>query len=197
MSNQTRKVSYFNTLIFTIIAGIVSLMLLAALFFEVLKPWKVFIITVEIGIFCIIGLCIYQIIANEALLDKYRRASNFNIDFTQCPDYYVSKNINGLNVCSNEYVDQDEYHNKRIMKIYPADDPSKNMMYPLPRIHIPTYANSSNPNEKFDSSYIETATDLKNNEAKCNAILGQNPSYKSFSTLPWEGVKSRCESYAM
>lgn len=196
MSNSSRKISYFNTLIFTIIAGIVSLLLLAALFFEVLAKWKVFIITVEVGIFLIIGICIWQIIANESLLDKYRKAKNFNIDFTTCPDYYISKMVDDKTICSNEYIVEDEYHNKKLMKVYPADNAAKNEVYPLPNTHVSTFTDSFNPSEKFDSAYIQGANDLNDTQAKCGAVLGQNTTYKPFSKIPWVGVKSRCASFA-
>lgn len=196
MSDSSRKISYYNTLIFTIIAGVVSLLLLAALFFDVLKKWKIFIITVEVGIFLIIGICIWQIFANEILLDKYKKAKNFEIDFTQCPDYYVSRMVNNATICSNEYVVEDEFRNKRIMKIYPADNPSKNEVYPLPKLHLSNFTDSAKPSDKFDSAFIQTATDLKDTQAKCSAVLGQEDKYKAFSNIPWVSVRSRCATYA-
>lgn len=196
MSHSSRKISYFNTLIFTIIAGIVSLLLLAALFFNVLTKWKVSIITVEIGIFMIIGFSIWQIIANEALLDKYRRAKNFDIDFTQCPDYYISTMIDNKTICSNEYIIEDEFKNKKLMKIYPADNPSKNESYPLPKFHTSAFKDSSKPTDKFDSTYIQTASDLRDTQAKCSAVLGLENNYNLYSKIPWVGVKARCETYA-
>lgn len=196
MSNSSRKISYFNTLIFTIIAGILSLLLLAALFFDVLAQWKVFIITIEVGIFLIIGFCIWQIVANEALLDKYKKAKNFDVDFTTCPDYYITKMVDNKTICSNEYIVEDEYRNKQIMKIYPADNEAKNEVYPLPNTHTTSYTDSSKPSEKFESGYIQGSTELKDTAGRCGAVLGQNTNYKLYSTIPWVGVRARCASFA-
>lgn len=187
------KVSYFNTLIFTIIASIVSLLLLAALFFEIFKDYMIFIVTVEVGIFCIIGWCIYKIVSNANTLDKYKQQANFKIDFTPCPDYYVGKGVDGQTICSNEYIVEDEYHNKRIMKIYPADDQLNS--YPLPNLHVPTYYNDAKPIEKYDSTLIASAQDLQTTRDKCGAILGLKENYKVYSKLPLLGTQERCAQF--
>ena len=70
MSGSDPKIkSYFNTLIFTIISGIFSLVLIATLFFDMFKKYIPFIVTVEIGLFLIIGYCIYKIYNNEQKKD--------------------------------------------------------------------------------------------------------------------------------
>lgn len=197
MSEQTKKISYFNTLIFTIISGIVSLLLLAALFFDVFKDYMTFIITVEIGIFLVIGWSIWQIVSNEKRLEELRKKKNFTIDFTQCPDYYISRVVDGVTICSNEYIVEDQYRNKRLMKIYPADDISKNISYPLPKLHSNIYnKQTSRPVDKFDSTAIDSAGDLPDVQKKCGAVLGMNNTYKDYTQIPWVGVRARCESYA-
>uniref|UniRef100_A0A6C0BEE3 Uncharacterized protein n=1 Tax=viral metagenome TaxID=1070528 RepID=A0A6C0BEE3_9ZZZZ len=195
-SSPSKSISYYNTLIFTIISGIISLLLLIALFFDIFKDYITFIITVEVGIFIIIGGCIWAIIANEQLIDKYKQAKNFNIDFTTCPDYFIQRNEGGKNICSNEYITEDEYKNKFLTKIYPVDNIDKNEMYPLPKLHVHSYVDSTKPYDKYDSSIIETATDLKETRDKCAAVLGQNINYKLYSAMPWTSAIARCESFA-
>jgi hypothetical protein len=83
-----------------------------------------------------------------------------------------------------------------ILKIYPADNPSKNEVYPLPQIHTSSFVDSSKPMDKFDSLYISSATDLKDTSEKCGAVLGLNNNYKAYSNIPWLGVRERCESFS-
>lgn len=191
------KISYFNTLVFTIISGIVSLVLLVLLFMGVFKPeLSTFVITVEVGIFLIIAICIWQIVANEKTLDKYREAKNFSIDFTQCPDYFVEKqNPDGTKVCSNEFVVDDKYKNRYIMKIYPADNPGKNEVYSLPAMHTSAFSPSSLVRDKFLNTSFNSAPSLKTLRDKCAAAMGQDPAYKEYSVIPWVGVRARCESF--
>ena len=193
MSEQ-KRVSYYNTLIFTIISSIVSLLLLVALFFDIFKDYMPFIITVEIGIFLVISYCIYRIISNESLLDKYKKANNFSIDFTTCPDYFVKKNDGNNEYCSNEYMLEDEYRNKKLMKVYPVD-------VSLPASHTSQYA-SPEIYDKFITTSIESEPMFRSVRDKCSAAaLGQHPSnsastaYNNYKKIPWVGVKARCESY--
>ena len=58
------KVSYFNTMIFTIITGTFSLLLLLILLFKDGRKVLPLILTIEIGVFLIIAVCITQIIIN-------------------------------------------------------------------------------------------------------------------------------------
>lgn len=193
-----KRTSYFNTLMFTIIAAIVSLLLLLALFFDIFKNYMPFIITVEVGIFLIITFCIYQIISNESKFDKYKKASNVSVKFTECPDYYIKKSIirNGkpVEICSNEYIVQDAYRNKYIMKVYPANQ--GNELYPLPESHVNDFSTTTNAHDKYELNKLDNALDLPTTEKKCAAILGQENAYKVFNRMPLTGLKARCENLA-
>lgn len=190
----SKKASYFNTLIFTIISGIVSLILLAMLFFDVFRPYIPFIITVEVGIFAIILFCIYKIYTIEKVNELIKADKNFSIDFMQCPDYYVTKKIDGKTICSNEYMIEDQYRKKSIMKIYPADVLGQTT-YSFPQNHSVSYTNLTNPQEKFDLTSFATTRDLATNQQRCNAVFGQNDTYRHYSKLPWTSIKSKCDSY--
>lgn len=196
MSDSNRKISYFNTLIFTIFSGVVSLILLAALYFDMLSSWRAFIITIEIGIFVIIGVCIWQIFVNEALLEKYKRAANYNIDFAQCPDYYIKRHDNEKTICSNEYVVQGADNKKYIMKIYPVDNPTKNEVYPLPKYHVNSFNDSAKPEDKFDATIIQGDTTLPSTKDKCHAVLGLSDKHKTYGNVPWVGVRARCAGFS-
>ena len=118
--DDNRKVSYFRTLIFTIISAMISLVLFGVLY---LKPeFKSFVITIEIGIFAIIGYTIYSIVQHEKLLNQMSDPSRFRFGFDSCPDYYIKRvdEDTRKDFCSNEYIVVDKespLQKKLIMKI--------------------------------------------------------------------------------
>ena len=192
--SDTKKTSYFNTLIFTIISGILSLALLTALFFDIFKQYIPFIITVEIGIFAIIIYSIYRIYTNEKRYDQIKNDRNFAINFRQCPDYYVTKTIDDKTICSNEYIMENKYRKKEMIKIYPADVEGSTS-YTFPSVHNPNFVNSANPQEKFEIDSFAANPTLPTNQKKCEAVFGNNNQFVHYSKLPWTSVKSRCNSY--
>lgn len=194
MASDSKKISYFNTLMFTIISSIVSLLLLGMLFFDMFKPYIPFIITVEVGLFAIILWCIYKIYVNEILRDAIKNDRNFTIDFMQCPDYYITRNIDGKSICSNEYITEDQYRNKHIIKIYPADAIDRSFSFPS--THNPNFINSNNPEEKFALSDFANNPTLSSNEKKCDAVFGNVANFDTYSRIPWTNVKARCDSFA-
>lgn len=197
-TTSDQKLSYFNTLIFTIIAGIFSLLLMGLLLIEKMRKWMPMIVTVEIGIFLIIAICIWQIYKNEKEKESYAKSANFYIDFKQCPDYFITTTTpDGKQVCSNENT---TIYNRRkyLMKIYPQNDIDAS--YSLPENHATTYTAPTNMNsnsilEKYEISSIETADRLPDNLNKCKAVGGSIPEFKIFSKLPLTGVKARCDTY--
>ena len=73
------KKSYYNTLIFTIIAGVVSVALLCILILKKGQEYMPFIVTLEIGIFSIIALCITMILVNEFRQSKKMDKASANV----------------------------------------------------------------------------------------------------------------------
>lgn len=201
MREEKKKISYFNTLIFTIIAGIFSILLLLLLFVKGFKTYLPFIITLEVGIFVIIAICIIQIILNERLFDKLKKNNSFNINFSSCPDYYTKRDIGTTEICSNEYIYTDEQSRKFIMKIYPDDD----KLYPLPASYTFDYIENTDTQsgqpkyEKFPLHEIENNTNLKTYNEKC-AILNTDPTdlkltnLKGYNLVPWTTMNAKCAS---
>lgn len=187
MVDAEQRVAYFNTLVFTIISGIVSLGILIFMFFKPAAKLFPFLITVEVGIFLIIIITITQIIKAEKEKDKYKNKKNFTINFTTCPDYYVERNEGDKTICSNEYIVEDENKLKHILKILPATET-------FPETHITTYTTDS-ATDKFNNLVIDNAKELKDNLGKCAALDGRNEAFKAYSKIPWSGVHARCDSY--
>jgi hypothetical protein len=194
MADTEQRIAYFNTLVFTIISGIISLGILIFMFFKPAAKLFPFLITVEVGIFFIIIISIFQIISAEKLKDKYKETKNFAINYTLCPDYYVERNINGTKVCSNEYIVEDDNRVKYIMKILPGDDIDKGISYTFPMVHEPNYTTDS-AIDKFKNTIIDVAPDLKGNTEKCAAVYGRVPKYADYSRIPWTALTQRCDSY--
>ena len=189
MVDAEQRVAYFNTLVFTIISGIVSLGILIFMFFKPAAKLFPFLITVEVGIFLIIIITITQIIIAEKERDRYKNQKNFIINFATCPDYYVELNTGDKKICSNEYIVENEHKVQRIMKILPAAD-----NYTFPPTHNSTYTTDS-AQDKFNNLVIDNAPELKDNLGKCAALFGRDPAFIDYSHIPWSGVQARCDSY--
>lgn len=198
--NENTKISYFNTLIFTIIAGIISLLLLLSLFSDKVKEKAFyFIIAVEIGIFSVVAICIFQIISNEAKLNALKKNLEAKIAFTECPDYFIRYDQDGETYCQNHYTTFDKNGTKYVMRIYPAD-------IDVP-VSLPTPVQDKN--EKFNLLQLQQSQDLTNAKQQCAPIF-QEPNiaaatspaqadqlrqYVGYSKLPWSHARTRCAPY--
>lgn len=199
-NNDSKKISYYNTLIFTIISAIVSVLLLLVLLLKSGRDYLPFIITLEIGIFSIITFCVIQIIMGERNSEKNKQNEISKISFNTCPDYYLKKYNGDKELCSNEYIVKKGGINY-IMKIYPADDPSNPTggIRPLPSAHTFNYQGNEVKYEKFHLSEIDNENRLKTMSDKCSVLYNEpsNPelSYmKGYNLTPWTTMRSKCAS---
>lgn len=201
MSDENRKVSYFNTLIFTIFAGIVSLILLVLLYFKGFNQYLPFIIALEVGLFGLILLCITQIILNELFLDKLKKNMAYTMEFNACPDYYTKRDNGTKEICSADYVYIDKNKKQWIMKIYPEDDPKNPTLgvRPLPNLASFEYRGDEPKYEKFPLNEIENEKTFKTYADKCGPLTkdSQDPSLsylKGYNLVPWTTMNSKCAS---
>lgn len=108
MSRSVRKSLYFNTMIFTIIAGVISLLLLAALAFgsDMIKTYWAFIVTIEIGLLAVIIVALVRIFAYEKKLKELgERGLNNAVSVDSCPDYWTVSETDGeKKQCIPQYV---------------------------------------------------------------------------------------------
>lgn len=103
MDGEDRQSRYLNTMVFAIVAGLISLMLLLLILnaSEMVKSYSFFIITVEIGLVLVIGTAIYRIIRQEYKLHKEHETGLMNkVNVDSCPDYWTRSG----NTCKNELV---------------------------------------------------------------------------------------------
>lgn len=190
------KVSYFNTLIFTVITGIISLGVLCLLFFDIGKRFLYFIIAFEIGVFALIGFCLYVIISTE--MAKKKNKIKYVVRFDECPDYYTKKVKDGKEYCINKYVVKDSRGNVFIAVISPAE--IGNVPIDVPKT-ISTQESTSDPlYTNFELRALENDQEIKTLEEKCKLMYTAPPSddkymaHMHYHFIPWTYAKSRCES---
>lgn len=200
---DTRRISYVRTLVFTIFAGLLSIALFAVLFVQGGQDWLVAITILELGIFVIIFYCILAIVNREKEMAKMRDPKNYVVKFDDCPTYYVRRYDDATKqyFCSNEYIVADSRNPTKtlIMKINDEKDMS------APETHSTTFMskNSSGmtqPPAVWDKFMVnDIYTKLDSDKERCAAVTrnGEDkPTDKiqGYRTLPWTSVQQRCES---
>lgn len=200
-NNNSKRVSYFNTLIFTIVSAIVSILLLLVLLVKDGDRFLPFVITLEIGIFSVIVVCIIQIVMNERLVNRLKAKADAQISFNSCPDYFTKRDNDNREMCANEYIYVDEKNKKYIMKIYPDDDKQNKSggSRPLPPSHTFDYTGSEPKYEKFYLTEIENEKLLKTPGEKCAPLFNPpsdpNLNYlKGYDVIQWTTMRSKCAS---
>lgn len=202
MRNDSTKVSYYNTLVFTIISGLICVGILFLLFVESFRKYKYAIITVEVGTIILIIYCIYKIISYQSKMENMKRSQAFALPFDKCPDYYIKKNVGDKTLCSNEYIIKDKYKKSWLMKVYPAAE-GPDTPYDLPSQHNSEYninAGSGMKYDKFILNELETSSALGTSGDKCNVLFnkptdGNLSTYNDYHAIPWTSAKSRCEAF--
>jgi hypothetical protein len=102
----TKANMYVNTLLFTAVAGIMSIMLLLLLIYGsgVAGQYAVVIVTVEVGLILCIVMSIVRIMWFERRVEKQQRNSVDNLLAVKtCPDYWTMQNTDKGTVCKNTY----------------------------------------------------------------------------------------------
>lgn len=98
---------YINTMVFTIVAGVISLILLALLFLgsDLTQRYAPLIITIEVGLLAIIVIAIVRIIMYERRMEKLQKNSIDNLlAVKSCPDYWtMSESREDGVVCNKMY----------------------------------------------------------------------------------------------
>ena len=193
--NPNKKISYTNTLFFTIFNAIFAIILVLLLFFRIIpSEYMYFIIGVEVGVVLIVAYCIYRIIRFEKFLEAMRNPKNLYIPFDSCPDYFVKSDDqgNGKTICSSQYTVTDRNNTNYIMKIYPAS------------VHLPpvldknTEVSSSAKYDKFYLNEINESKQLQTMKDKCGVLYVEPTDanmvqYQGYTKVPWTSVRGRCE----
>ena len=102
--SQSQVSLYFNTMVFTVISGIVCLMLLALMFYapSAMSRFAVLVIVVEIGLLANIIIALYRIYDYEKRMSKLSKNGAENLLAVKtCPDYWTLKEDSKGNVSCN------------------------------------------------------------------------------------------------
>lgn len=110
MASPDMTSQYMNTLVFAVVAGIISLMLMLLVMYasESVREYSVFIVTVEIGLVLIIAVAIYRIIAFERRHSTAMKIGpEMKLPVSTCPDYWTNVDgdlcVNTFNVSGQNY----------------------------------------------------------------------------------------------
>lgn len=173
---------YLNTMVFAIISGVVSMLLLLALIYvPSVAEYGILILTVQIGLMAIIVQAIIRIWwywSNS--LDASDASINGTISVDTCPDYMIastnSTSLGGGVICMNQY---------------PQDDTTK----------TPTALWTGTTATPAPASVILSALNNKPIVAVCKAVNDTSAtpvmlSKGSTATVPWTDLRSRCVSFS-
>ena len=112
MASTKNQSQYINTMVFCIVAGIISLMLLLLVMNtnDTVRAYSPMVITIEISIVIIIISAVYKIIqheraANKVAVDGYTASLNV----TSCPDYWTRSGETCKNVFYNSTNNETYY----------------------------------------------------------------------------------------
>jgi len=199
VASRDQKVSYFNTLIFTVLTGIICLSLLALLLFDIGKEFMYFIITLEVGAFAVIGYCITRIILYERQRKKNMEDSVYVVKFDTCPDYYVKRNVNGKTYCFNDYPIKDKFGKNYIIKVMPVTVGTTPIAPPPRSINVSDTVSGEFLFNKFELNALENDPEIPSYSEKCK-LMYETPTdkrnqYQHLPWIPWTHARSRCQSF--
>jgi len=166
---EMRNQSYLNTLIFTIIAEGITVLVIGILAIQAVRPFAAFLITLEIGLIVVILWTLYAIHRyHKRMAKQFKLLRNKHVLNVPCPDYYVrDSDDNGNLVCKNDYTSP----NGRLkIKFMPnGDDPSAN--------------------ESIDEIKVQNVFEDRTLQDVCQKELS---SEGVFGKIPWSSMKPNC-----
>lgn len=101
---------YINTMVFTIIAAVVCMLLFLALYFGTgsMGEFSYMIITIELGLLAVIIQAVVRIYLYEARLKKeHSNAMDSALRVQSCPDYWTLHENGAVRECKASYVSPD------------------------------------------------------------------------------------------
>lgn len=162
MVANTGVQNYLNTLIFCVVAKTVTVFVLGALFLHAVRPYAIFLLTIELGLVVIVIWSLIKIRNYDKRMAKEaEEIINSAVNSVSCPDYYVrSVDEEDIGtVCLNGYTTPDEKYEYKF-----KGDAS------IDAIHI-------------DQMF------LKQNLGGACAIVDAN---SSLTSIPWTDIRSKC-----
>lgn len=170
MPSTRNNQNYMNTLIFSIVAKAVCVIILGSLIFEATKPYIAFLLTVVVGLLLIIIAAMYAVITyNNELAKKKLELADLKIINASCPDYYKRDvDDNGNVVCLNDYNTPDNEIEYKFVLEKPEEQESINT------INIDTLFNDKNLKDTCETQFSGSSV---------------------YTKIPWTSLKPQCPSY--
>ena len=168
---------YFNTMVFAVISGILSLMLLLLLLYasETVRKFSTLIITVEVGLIMIIGITMFQIISfeNKRLIQQQNSTDNL-LSVNTCPDYWTMLE-------DNKCLSRFPLHSSKTRN-------GSFVRYTIIGKSLPNDPSTANPVTIKLSDY---------NNLPVSQVCTQLISDDTLGNMPWTDVRAVCNSYRM
>jgi len=195
MAVESTHTLYVNTMVFSIIAAVLSLaLLLVMLYMPQVRSFMVGIVVLEVGLVAMILYSIISIYMYEAAQrKKAAETSNQLVSVDTCPDYFVRAYADPAVDSSNKGA--------ICQNGYPSQDGSRKFFFVRRGC-------SSRSTTEGGCNLEGAGTDAKNflvrlanyNSIKSNDLCSQvntvDPA-KPFANVPWTDVKSRCTSLSL
>jgi len=178
MDATKNQSQYVNTMVFAVVAGILSLMLLLLVMnaSEMVRRYSAFIITVEVGLVLIIAVAIWQIIAFESAAAKNAKNMYDNLLAVKtCPDYWTTSGTTCINAFTSSTDPTVTY---TIQGLAPGEEGAGAAASTTPTTD-PIWAPQSVDLTTYNNKTIIAA--CQQAEASVNA--------------PWSDVRAVCDSY--
>ena len=162
MVANTGVQNYLNTLIFCVVAKTITVIVLGSLFLQAVRPYAVFLLTIELGLVTIVIWSLIKIRNYDKRMAKEAEdIINSAVNSVSCPEYYVrSVDEEDIGtVCLNGYLTPDEKYEYKFKGDASIDA-------------IPI-------DEMFRKQTLEGAC----------TIIDASPSLNS---IPWTDIRSKC-----
>lgn len=171
---------YVNTMIFTIVSGVLSLILLLALVYvPSVAEYSVLILTIQVGLLAIILQALVRLWWAQRSKDIDMATSNRNtLAVTFCPDYMVASGDASGVTCTNSYPVTDSSTPIAIWTGTPDHPNTAPTMVTLANMTGKPIADvcmaADNPNPDPNSALLTTST----------------------AYVPWTELRSRCKTFS-
>lgn len=189
--------SYINTLVFAIITGLVTLVLLIGILFSsAMNEYAYVLVTVEVGLIAIVSYALYNIIAYESKMKRLSSTASKNALLAQnCPDYYtVGYDATGAAVCKNFFKGRSPSGESFAMFYVPSQQYTSRMENARRE-----YVFSGNPPS---SSIAMKDFENKRVEDTCKQVQGRPPENDTAKTvannyvIPWTDMRPKCDGFS-
>lgn len=193
-SNIRKNTSYINTLIFAIVAGVVSVGLLVVIMYANVDDYKYALITIEAGLIGVIVYALVRIYIDESTAARMASNAHKNALLAKnCPDYYTMVNsAKSGQQCINTFKG-----------VAPTGDPFVMVYTPSGRFKEDSGMGgkkkvifSGNPP---DSSIDIKAFEDQSVQEACLFVAGRpvdgdtNTKTSNNYSIPWTDMRSKCD----